>query len=242
LELDGNFDLSQLPCRSRISQFIIIPPFQRKGLGDKLYNTLHQQYLNHPPTLELTVEDPNEAFDDLRDIADLKFLRSQPDFLALHIDTDIKIQKGQDAPSNIVDQSAAETVRKRYKIAPRQFARVLEMHLMSRLAESVRPGFELKSDVGVAPKDKHEHRLWHLIVKQRIYRQNKDTLGQLEIRDRITKLDETASSVEFDYARLLSMADARDHPRVAGASTSNGKRKLEDGQTSSSKKARVEEA
>lgn len=235
-----DFDLSELPCRTRISQFVVLPPFQGKGLGSKLYDVIFQAYLNHKSTMEITVEDPNEAFDDMRDIADLQFLRQKPDFNALKINTSLEFPKGGLAPANIVDVEAAEAVRRKYKIAPRQFARVLEMHLMSKLPGSVRPGIapEMTAKAGKATEEEeHEYKLWHLMVKKRIYRHNKDALGELEIPERIAKLNDTVASVAFDFARLLSQAERYE---AGGKTGENGKRKVdEEAEESDSKKRRA---
>lgn len=219
-----DFDLTTLPCRSRISQFIVLPAFQGKGLGSKFYETIYRELLNHEPTREITVEDPNEAFDDMRDICDLRFLRQQADFNALYINTSIKPPKKGWAPKNIVDPETKETVRRRYKIAPRQFARLVEMQLMSKLPESVRPGIVPPEESSTASKatdeEKHEFFLWKLLLKIRIHQNNLDALGELEVPERIAKLDETVSSVAFDYARLLAQADRYETKR-------NGKRKAD---------------
>lgn len=247
LELgDGNYDLSQLPCRSRISQFLITPQYQGQGNGSGFYGELYNQYLKHPQTVELTVEDPNEAFDDMRDVCDLSYLRTRPDFQKLHINTSLKLPKNGLVPNNIVDPAAYETIRRAVKIAPRQFARVVEMHLMSRLADSVRPGIDLEEDKKVVPKptkaEKHEYNLWKLLVKSRLYRQHKDILGQLDAAERIEKLEETVSSVEFEYVRLLALHENRSkHTELAG--DSKGKRKAEepaDKEEAMNKKARVD--
>ncbi|KAM7196012.1 Acyl-CoA N-acyltransferase [Naviculisporaceae sp. PSN 640] len=254
---NSDFSLSQLPSRSRISQFIIIPPFQNKGLGPRLYSAIFKFYYDHLQTFEITVEDPNEAFDDMRDIADLHFLRDNiPEFSALKINTDVVLPKGGPAPNNIVDRAACEAVRQKAKIAPRQFYRVLEMHLMSQLPQSVRPTVEPPEDSGkkksaaakAKPDEQHEYRLWRLLVKKRIYIHNKDALGQLELEERIEKLGETVDGVEFDFARLLSKAEAQKKRVLAedNAATSNGKRKSIDDddaadgeQASKAKKARL---
>ncbi len=269
--LAQDFDLFQLPCRTRISQFLILPLFQGRGLGPRLYMHIFAAYIAHPQTVEITVEDPNEAFDDLRDIADLQYLRGLPEFLALRIDTSLTLPRTGTVPAAIVDQAACDAVRARAKMAPRQFARVLEMQLMSQLPESVRPGFapeETGKGKGKAAKptkeETHEYRLWKLLLKKRIYKHNRDALGELEIPERISKLDETVASVAFDYARLLikgeeqrenAAADAEANGKAAAAAAAagengtssskaaNGKRKAEeDGEASVSKKARVEDA
>ncbi|KAK3948118.1 acyl-CoA N-acyltransferase [Pseudoneurospora amorphoporcata] len=229
--LDGDFDLDTLPCRTRISQFIIIPPFQQKGLGSRLYSIIYQQYLKHEPTIQLTVEDPNEAFDDMRDLADLAFLSQQPEFQALKINTSIEIPEEGKAPNNIVDQAAVEACQKKFKIVPRQFARVLEMYLMSQLPESVRPGLgapeedeedeeeqsgrsskskgkgKEKAQPKPTPEDEHTYRLWMMLVKMRLYVHNRDALGQLELKERREELAKVFAGVEFDYARLLIKAE-----------------------------------
>jgi histone acetyltransferase 1 len=268
-----DFDLSQLPCRTRISQFVIIPPFQGRGLGPKLYRAIFDEYIAHPQTVEITVEDPNEAFDDMRDVADLHYLRSLPEFRALRLNTDLVIPKTGPSPDNIVDKQACEAVRAKAKMAPRQFARVLEMDLMSRLPETVRPGIAPPEEVegktkgkGKAParprptpEQEHEYKLWKLLLKVRLYKHNKDALGELELSERKAKLDETVASVEFDYARLLVRAEEQlrlaekdatapaSEPNVSAVK--NGKRKAENGngvedgiQAPVSKKARVEDA
>jgi histone acetyltransferase 1 len=239
----NDFSLFSLPCRTRISQFLILPPFHSKGLGSKLYSTIYQKYLYHAETTELTVEDPSEAFDDLRDLADLTFLRKTPDFEQLKLNTSVIIPKKGAAPRNIVDPEVSEKVRRRYKIAPRQFYRVLEMNLMSRLPQTVQPGISV-DDVGSGKKavpaaDDHQYKLWQLLVKQRLYRHNKDALIQLEHGERLGKLTETLASVEFEYARLLALLEQRNEAAQNGQS--HGKRRIDDvGEAPPSKRVRIQ--
>ncbi|GFP52239.1 histone acetyltransferase type B catalytic subunit [Trichoderma asperellum] len=237
----GHMDLALLPCRTRLSQFIILPPFQGKGSGARLYNTVFKHYHSHAQTHEFTVENPNEAFDDLRDICDLAFLRTMPEFNELHVDTTVKIPKSGPLPPLITGAENLEKIRLQAKIAPRQFYRVLEVHLMSQLPRSVRPTMSLDDDVpSPTAADKHNEKLWQLIVKQRLYRHNKEALAQVDVSQRIGKLSETLSSVALEYARLLAAHDRA----VKHSNQPNGKRKLDEpsADASSSKKARVEDA
>ncbi|KAL7950472.1 acyl-CoA N-acyltransferase [Trichoderma barbatum] len=238
----GDMDFSELPCRTRLSQFVILPPFQGKGSGARLYNSIFKYYHSHPQTHEFTVENPNEAFDDLRDSCDLTFLRTMPEFRELHLDTKVTVPKSGPVPRLIVGTENLEKIRLKAKIAPRQFSRVLEMHLMSQLPQSVRPTMSMDDDNVPYPTaaDKHKEKLWQLLVKQRLYRHNKEALSQIDVADRIEKLSDTLGSVELDYARLLAAHDrAMKHP-----TTSNGKRKPSEpfAEATSSKKARVEDA
>ncbi|CAG7557696.1 unnamed protein product [Fusarium equiseti] len=242
---NGNMDLGELPSRARLSQFVILPPFQGKGNGARLYKTIFEHYHKIPQTYEFTVEDPNEAFDDLRDICDLQFLRKMPEFNNLRVDTDVAIPKKGTLPKLVVNSDKLETIRLEAKIAPRQFGRVLEMHLMSQLPLSVRPTMAIDEDKPAATKaDRHQAKVWSLIVKQRLYRHNKDLLSQIEPRERVEKLDDTLHGVGLEYARILAAVDRSDQ-HSEGQATANGKRKLdvEDGADgSSSKKTRVEDA
>ncbi|KAM0562192.1 hypothetical protein ACHAPJ_002637 [Fusarium lateritium] len=242
---EGDLDLGELPSRTRLSQFVILPPFQGKGNGARLYKTIFEHYHKIPQTHEFTVEDPNEAFDDLRDICDLQFLRTMPEFNNLRVDTEVAIPKKGTLPKLIVGSDKLENIRLQAKIAPRQFGRVLEMHLMSQLPESVRPTMAIDEEQPAATKaDEHQEKVWNLIVKQRLYRHNKDLLSQIEPRERVEKLDDTLHGVGLEYARILA-ALARSEKHSQSQSTSNGKRKLDtedNEEASSSKKARVEDA
>lgn len=50
------------------------------------------------------------------------------------------------------------------------------------------------------PKSRQEFRLW---VKQRLYKQNKETLMDMEFGDRIAQLQHTFDAVEEDYKAIL---------------------------------------
>lgn len=82
------------------SQFVILPPYQRQGHGcaspfkqmnppqesnqllAALYTAIYQRVLSQEHISELTVEDPAEAFEDLRDRNDLKMLLDLKQFMA----------------------------------------------------------------------------------------------------------------------------------------------------------------
>ncbi|ORX99787.1 histone acetyltransferase type B [Basidiobolus meristosporus CBS 931.73] len=104
--------------RMRISQFLILPPYRNLGHASSLYNTLYQEFLSRSNIVELTVEDPNEAFSDLRDRCDLRFLMSKGTF------------EGLSAP---VDKSVLDSIKKQYKLHKRQASRLLEMALLKKL-------------------------------------------------------------------------------------------------------------
>lgn len=247
----AGFTVSQLPCRLRISQFIILPPFLHRGNGGRMYQTVFADLLAQENCKEITVEDPNEAFDDLRDHNDLKFIRTLPELDTIKINMDFKPESDQDR-YDIVDHKAVEALKKRTKIANRQLGRLLEMHLMSKLPVSVRPALQ-RSKLAATPNERKMYLLWKKWVKSRLYRHNLELLQQMEKQERMDKLNETESSVELEYIRLLSLSQSRDDAATNGASPNRTqaelggvgrKRSLDavDKGEPGSKRARVEDA
>ncbi|KAI3392203.1 hypothetical protein diail_6064 [Diaporthe ilicicola] len=246
-ELPPQKDFTEFPCRSRISQFIILPTFGKKGNGMRLYKQVYQTLLADPKTFEITVEDPNEDFDVVRDMVDLSFLREQADFKqAVQINTAVEIPKKGVLQKDIVDKKALEALRTKYKIATRQFNRLIELNCFFKLPESVRPTVAIDT-VGSKPNkstkaEDHEYNLWKLLAKSRIYAQNREILSQLEPDERIAKLDETVFSVELEYALLQARFESR-QALQADEKLVGKKRKLGDDEESpSGKKSKTEDA
>lgn len=245
----SNFELpsepipfSDFPCRSRISQFIILPPYHKKGNGMRLYSRIYKTLLDDKTTFEITVEDPNEDFDVVRDMADMKFLREQPDFNELvKINTSLEIRRTGVLPQIVLDKKSLEKLRLKFKIASRQFNRLVEMHTFFKLPNSVRPslGIEEAESAGKnkpTRKEEHEYKLWKLLSKSRIYAQNREVMSQLEPDERVQKLDETLVAVELEYAFLLVRYNTR---KTAQEQSAGKKRKADGDERAEGKKARV---
>jgi hypothetical protein len=90
-------------CRLRLSQFIILPPFQRGGHGGRLYDIICTDARSDPHVKEISIEDPSAAFEDLRDRRDLQFLEQKGVF------------DGIEAP---VSKQWVEDTRALYKMPP----------------------------------------------------------------------------------------------------------------------------
>jgi len=56
--------------RPRISQMLILPTYQRKGLGASLINSVYRYYWKDTSVVDITVEDPSDNFVRLRDFVD----------------------------------------------------------------------------------------------------------------------------------------------------------------------------
>lgn len=218
---------SQLPARSRIAQFLILPPHQSSGHGSQLYNVIHKACLADDTVVELTVEDPNESFDVLRDSADYHNLYHE------FVDQDINInpnpygdqpvkRRPQKMPTAaLISTEKLALIRQKYKIAPTQFAHILEMYLLSRIPPRKRGGSNLARLLikkhNASDEDDRRYYWWRMLVKQRLYKRSRDILIQLELQDRIQKLDETVTNVEEGYDQLLKVFDAREKGKATYA-------------------------
>ncbi|ODQ79663.1 hypothetical protein BABINDRAFT_162030 [Babjeviella inositovora NRRL Y-12698] len=108
-------DVAALSVRKKISQFIVLPPYQSRRVGAKLYDTLMERWLADPLVAEVTVEDPSEAFDDLRDRCDLTRL-------ARTLLADVRAAD--------VDADWLRARQRAEKLDARQFHRLTEMALV----------------------------------------------------------------------------------------------------------------
>ncbi|KAG2075896.1 histone acetyltransferase type B catalytic subunit [Suillus decipiens] len=198
--------------RLRLSQFVIVPPYQHQGHGSELYKTIYNYALLTPLISELTVEDPAEAFEDLRDRNDLRMLLANENFMkegfgnqaVSHDGGKVRKRKARaranpmGASSDIVgtgkmgppiDKAWSETFRTQLKMAGRQWQRLMEMLILMHLN----------------PTDVQAARAYRLQVKERLYRFNFEILAQLEKEERLEKLEETFQSLREDYLRILEM-------------------------------------
>ncbi|KAK7495641.1 hypothetical protein BaRGS_00013088, partial [Batillaria attramentaria] len=100
--------------RPRLSQFLILPPFQRQGHGAHLLQTFYNDMMGRSEVLDITVEDPSENFQRLRDFVDAhncqKLASFQPESLL----------KG-------FSESMAAEAQSKLKLSKRQARRVYEI-------------------------------------------------------------------------------------------------------------------
>ncbi|CAO3617074.1 unnamed protein product [Cunninghamella echinulata] len=104
--------------RMRISQFLILPPYQNRGHGHQLYQTIYEIFSKRSDVCEITVEDPNEGFSDLRDRCDLRYLQEHNAF------KDISLP---------IPQDTIQYLQKQFKLTNRQINGCVEMYLLSKL-------------------------------------------------------------------------------------------------------------
>ena len=66
--------------RPRIAQFLVLPPFQRRGLGAQLLRSIYRYYQTSPSVVDITVEDPSDDFMLLRFYVDSCLCRKLDSF------------------------------------------------------------------------------------------------------------------------------------------------------------------
>lgn len=161
-----------------------------------LYSKMYEYLLTREDVAELTVEDPSEAFEDLRDRCDLKTVISKGLFEGLEAPVERAKYEEIRNSTKIADvrssslSSAQSPQLIRYEDVPqRQFSRLLEMVLKAQLASSKRD-----------PKKERAYRLW---VKERLYRFNYEMLKQMEKEERRDRLQDTFEGVMEDYERIM---------------------------------------
>lgn len=235
-----------LPSRLRISQFLILPDYQRGGHGSALYNAIYDEALADPTITELTVEDPSEEFDKLRDVNDFKTLRPEFEKAGVRINTEpfMKAERGrikQVPTSTLLPRSTLKALQQRYKIAGRQFARLTELYLLANIGFSHRSlgggsktALKVKGARASDPDDRSYY-WWRILLKQRIFRKNRDVLLQLDFDDRRSKVDDTANGQEDEYEGILILhgtslqkQQARNGDGAAGPSAGRKRKVVED--------------
>lgn len=185
-----NFDQNEIHYkRKKISQFVILPPYQGMNHGEKLYNTMVDEWLSDDSVKEIVVEDPNESFDDLRDRNDLQRL------LSLKNDTFFlkKILENGDFNEIPLNDEILLENQILYKMEKRQFQRCVEMCLIHYLQL-----------MQFSPKDKRllEKKI-RLQIKKRIYIKNREGLEGLQSSDMRDKLQTAYQRLIEDYQRIM---------------------------------------
>lgn len=236
LQTEGVKSPLDLPSRERLSQFLILPTFQGGGHGQELYNTMYLTLTAPPNVREFSVEDPNEAFDDLRDLCDLRHLRANdPSFANLKVNIDIpadKLKSDAHIPTDlIVSGQVTEDIRQRSKIDPRQFGRLVEMQTLSCIPANNRSRNRITKKERSTNEHDKAYFFWRLYAKHRIYIFNRDPLMQLDLEERPEKVEGALDSVLEGYLIMLEKVEAKEKgvETVGGASRrADRKRKVID--------------
>jgi histone acetyltransferase 1 len=201
-----------LLSRERISQFIILPPYQGNSHGSWLYNAMVSLFRTDNLVFEITVEEPNEQFDVLRDQNDMAYLTSQKSaFDALSLPGSIppaELRRTAYVP-DMVPSDDLFALRAASKIAPRQYQRLTEIHLLSTIPQRNRNNARITRKANAADENDRRYYFWRLMVKERLFIRNKDQLMQLEEEERVEKLEDTMPPLIEEYEARIDQFERR---------------------------------
>ncbi|KAF2448343.1 acyl-CoA N-acyltransferase [Karstenula rhodostoma CBS 690.94] len=227
------------PSRERISQFLILPPFQGQSLGATLYETIFADLVKRSYIYELTVEEPSEEFDAMRDFSDIVYLRTLPSFLSLTIPATISKEKlAKSAPiprDEILGNLNIRQLQRETKIVPRQFNRMLELHLLSTIPPANRNKNRITRKDKCSNENDRRYYFWRLAVKDRIFCQNRDQLVTMEEGEealthaqKVDMVEKAVSRQQEEYEERLQGLERRTkwkNGEVKEGSSSRSKRK-----------------
>lgn len=173
-KLHDSTPFEDLKFKGKISQFVILPPFQRQGHGKRMYNFIVDKWMGDFKCAQITIEDPSEEFDELRDHCDLVRL----------------IQSGKlDLVNKLpIEGGEINSIVKDTKLVKRQLDRCIEMGLVWKLNNKNLAGVE-----GLNEKNVRQ------LIKRRLYLANKEALDEMEKAECFDKLQTTYQCIREGY-------------------------------------------
>ncbi|KAL6704188.1 histone acetyltransferase 1 [Coniothyrium glycines] len=217
----------ETPSRERISQFLILPPYQGQSLGSRLYDTVFHDLVSKPFIYEIPVEDPSEDFDAMRDYCDIAYLWTLPAFQSLTLASNLpseSLRKDAAIPRDQIlgNGRDLEELRHEAKIVTRQFYRMVELHLLSTIPRSHRSRARITRKGKASNENDRKYYFWRLALKHRIYSQNRDALEQMEdVAEKVEKLESAVDSQQEEFEERLEGLEKR-HKWAAGEGSSKG--------------------
>lgn len=164
--------------RPRVSQFLVLPPFQRLGVGTQLLQTIYKHYQAMEKVCDITVEDASENFQRLRNTVDARMVKDLPEFAAENL-------------KNGFSSKMAQAAKEKFKVNPKQCRIIYEI---------LRYGITNKAN-------KAEYKAYRLDVKKRLnmnYLKEKRDLKKLLDRGFLITADKKLAlpSVEENIEQL----------------------------------------
>lgn len=148
--------------RMRISQFVILPAFQRQGHGRRLYQITMSESRECQRVVEVPVEDPNSHFICLRDKCDLETISQDRDIKNALYATEMKDRSFKALVNNI---------SKRYKLTFKQTEHVLGIffdNLISENSENHDDHFIIGKYKNAFKRSFKDSETWNCTIEQRL--------------------------------------------------------------------------
>lgn len=185
--------------RPRISQMLILPPFQKNGHGSELLDTAIKFYLSDTSAVDITVEDPSEDFVALRDYMDCKYCQKLDAFQK------DKLFEGY------TDDMAKAAYEKR-KINKKQARRVYEiLRYQATNKLNSKDYKEYRLDVKRRLNIPFQKQARDLRKLEKVLSEEELVLAVNSSEERLHRLDEAFTELEQEYHRVVlrNLADSR---------------------------------
>ncbi|XP_045115060.1 histone acetyltransferase type B catalytic subunit-like isoform X1 [Portunus trituberculatus] len=179
--------------RPRISQMLVLPPFQRMGLGAEMLNTIYSNYQSDSRVLDITVEDPSENFARLRDFVDAK------NCLTLDSFSKTKLTEG-------FCEAMVTEARKKLKLNKRQVRKIYEilrLHFTNRADEKAYRQYRLEVKNRLNVQYKKEDRDMEKLKKILKPEEFTATMSITSREQRLESLERQYSELEEHYLKVL---------------------------------------
>eukprot|EP00347_Sterkiella_histriomuscorum_P014339 403361250 len=138
-EIQKTLSATKYTYKLRISQFLVLPPYQRLGVGSVLLEQMYNFYLVDKKCVEITVEDPSHDFQIMKDALDIKLIWKNGFFEAFR-----NMFKGKNSlkSSNInkfnfdqlvLDQQEISNIQSLLKLKKQNILRCFELLILAKL-------------------------------------------------------------------------------------------------------------
>eukprot|EP01083_Nonionella_stella_P022228 61495_1 len=168
----------------RISQILILPPYQRSGHGGQLLQVIYD-IGRSPEYCQINVEDPSDGFQFLRDLKDMTACRESGFF---------QMPQGSTSRSlplylKKLTDDYKEKVQKKLKLTDLQITRCYEAFKLGAINE----------------KNENQYKNYRLEVKKRLYNLFREDIGvyNYDLAEKKKKLAELYHEVENKYRMVL---------------------------------------
>lgn len=174
--------------RLRISQFLTLPPFEKKGHGRQLLSAIYGHCCSRQDVVEITVEDPCAAFARLRDMVDLTILHGDNAFASC---------------GDSLTKECAAAIKKNRKLWKNQIRRCFEIYRLSRTNTA-------------NPSEYKAYRLW--VKRRLLLEHQEYLDGFAAGEERKRKLHDLYTELEGEYRALINKLASQLQPRSTASS------------------------
>jgi histone acetyltransferase 1 len=181
--------------RLRISQMLVLPPFQRQGHGAEMMQVVYNDALSNSQVQDITVEDPSDEFVALRDYVDCRNAQHLPCFQPPLIH--------EPFGDHIVQECRGKL--KLNKQQSRKVYEILRLRLTDRSDEEMYKNYRVMVKTRLNAPFKREQNTVEKLIQKNISNQEelKLAVSCLSKEERLKKLEEDYAALELQYCGVI---------------------------------------